>query len=113
MAASEVSRMPVMLFEEFQASLKLDSPPAGLTALPAAMWWAAKGNWARAHEIAQDVASPHGAWVHAYLHRKEGDEGNAGYWYSQARRPHSCLPLALEWDEIVKTLLAPPEPDAK
>jgi hypothetical protein len=113
MASAGVSTMPVMTFEEFQASLELESPPAGLAALPTAMWWAAKGNWTRAHEIAQDVASSHGAWVHAYLHRKEGDEGNAGYWYRQAGRPHTRLSLAAEWDEIVKMLLAAPEPDAK
>jgi hypothetical protein len=103
----EVSRMPVMTFEEFRISLTRQSPPEGLAPLTAAMWWEAKSDWVRAHEIAQDVASPEGAWVHAYLHRKEGDEGNAGYWYRQARRPHSQLPLGAEWEAIVTALLAP------
>ena len=70
------------------------------------MWWDAKGDWRRAHEIAQEIDSSEGAWVHAYLHRKEGDEGNASYWYRQARKPHSRLPLAMEWSEIVTRLIA-------
>lgn len=69
------------------------------------MWWDGAGNWTRAHEIAQEIESREAAWVHAYLHRKEGDAGNAGYWYGQAGKPHSQLSLAAEWEEISRALL--------
>jgi hypothetical protein len=95
-----------MTLPEFRASLNEAAPAAGLSPLLAALWWDAKGNWEQAHEIAQDVNTPDGAWVHAYLHRKEGDNANAGYWYRQARRSHSRLSLAEEWDEIVAALLS-------
>jgi hypothetical protein len=91
--------------DDFRISLHEALPPADIVPLLAAMWWDGKGDWHRAHNIAQEVSSADGAWVHAYLHRKEGDEGNAGYWYGQARKPHSRLPLESEWDEIVNTLL--------
>lgn len=70
-----------------------------------ALWWDAQGNWERAHEVAQDVDDSEGAWVHAYLHRKEGDLGNAGYWYRRAGRQPARGPLELEWGSIVETLL--------
>jgi hypothetical protein len=70
-----------------------------------ALWWDAHGDWERAHEVAQDVAGADGAWVHAYLHRKEGDEGNAGYWYRQARRRIETGDLRKEWEAIVTELL--------
>jgi hypothetical protein len=95
-----------MSFEYFHASLEQRAPPAGLPALLAAMWWDAQGDWNRAHEIAQDVGSAQGAWVHAYLHRKEGDEANSGYWYRQAGKPHSREPIQSEWEQIVRALLA-------
>jgi hypothetical protein len=94
-----------MRFEDFQRSLEGPAPPAGVPILAAALWWDAKGDWARAHEIAQDVASADGAWIHAYLHRKEGDVGNAGYWYGQAGRPRCRAALELEWEEIVRAVL--------
>jgi hypothetical protein len=95
-----------MTLPEFRASLNEAAPAAGLSPLMAALWWDAKGSWEQAHEIAQDVNTPDGAWVHAYLHRKEGDNSNAGYWYRQARRSHSRLSLVEEWDEIVAALLS-------
>ena len=70
-----------------------------------ALWWDAHGNWERAHEVAQDVEGSHGAWVHAYLHRKEGDLGNAGYWYRRAGRQPATGALELEWSYLVETLL--------
>jgi hypothetical protein len=94
-----------MLFEEFRSSLRSNHPSGGLPPLLAALWWEAKGNWEKAHEIAQEIDSPDAAWVHAYLHRKEGDEGNAGYWYHRAGRPHSKAEPAAEWEEIARTLL--------
>jgi hypothetical protein len=86
------------------ATLQQAQPPDGLSPLLEAMWWDAKGNWTRAHAIAQDIEGPDAAWVHAYLHRKEGDDWNAGYWYRCSGRPHCKLALEDEWREIVAAL---------
>src|SRR5271165_2403813 len=94
-----------MVLDDFRASLNAEAPPNVVAPLLAALWWDAKGDWSRAHGIAQDVESSDGAWVHAYLHRKEGDEGNAGYWYRRAARPHSRTSLDVEWEEIVSEFL--------
>ena len=94
-----------MKSQEFRHTLKDDDPPGNLPPLLQALWWDAKGNWGRAHEIAQDVNSRDGAWVHAYLHRKEGDASNAGYWYRQAGKPHSANDTETEWLSIVEHLL--------
>ncbi|HEY1679129.1 MAG TPA: hypothetical protein VGG04_15540 [Candidatus Sulfotelmatobacter sp.] len=90
--------------EKFLASLKTDSPPPSLPLALAALWWDAKGNWSQAHEDAQQDNGQAGAWVHAYLHRKEGDVSNADYWYARAgkRRPQAASEL--EWQEIVDAL---------
>lgn len=80
----------------------------GLPPLLAAMWWDARGDWDRAHELAQAVGTPAGAWVHAYLHRREGDLGNADHWYRRAGRRRPAAPLAEEWAAIVAAL---PEQD--
>jgi len=90
----------------FKASLSEAAPPAGLTSALAALWHDARGDWNAAHELAQADEGGDGDWVHAYLHRKEGDSGNAAYWYRRARRPVSRSSLPQEWDEIVETLLA-------
>ena len=92
-----------MTIEEFRASLEHSEPPPVGHAL-IALWHDAKGNWTRAHEVAQDVDDATGAWVHAYLHRKEGDLGNAGYWYRRAGRPMSSASLEQEWAEIAAAL---------
>lgn len=94
-----------MTAEELRASTKQTTPPDNLPPLLTALWWDAKGDWNRAHEIAQDIHSPEAAWVHAYLHRKEGDEGNAGYWYRQARKPHAKVSMEDEWQQIVEDFL--------
>jgi hypothetical protein len=70
----------------FLDSVKTSTPPAAATALLRAVWYGLRGEWEAAHQIAQDDASPEGAWVHAWLHRIEGDAVNAGYWYRRARR---------------------------
>lgn len=70
-----------------------------------AMWHDAKGNWHKAHDIAQEIHSPEGSWVHAYLHRKEGDHTNAQYWYRKARYKMPSFSLNQEWEEIVKVLI--------
>jgi hypothetical protein len=80
-------------------------PPANLPPLLIALWWDAKGDWNQAHQIAQAEKGADAAWVHAYLHRKEGDAYNAGFWYRQARRLHCEQPLEVEWDEIASALL--------
>ena len=95
-----------MDFKEFRDSLTGDSPPRDAPALVAALWWDAKGNWAKAHEIAQEIESPDAAWVHAYLHCKEGDHTNAGYWYRRAGRSRSVAKLDNEWEEIARHLLS-------
>lgn len=94
-----------MVLEEFRASLHESAPAADLPPLLAALWWDANGNWSRAHEIAQEIQSKDAARVHAYLHRKEGDEWNAGYWYRQAGKPHCKSPRGEEWEAIVTALL--------
>jgi hypothetical protein len=91
--------------DEFRKSLAASEPPAGLTHALAGLWWDAKGDWARAHESAQHDSGEAGSWVHAYLHRKEGDLGNAGYWYGRAGRPVCREVLEAEWSGIVKALL--------
>ena len=70
-----------------------------------ALWWDGKGDWEKAHEIAQDVAGADGAWVHAYLHRKEGDVGNAGYWYRRAGRDVARGDSGAEWVAMVTEML--------
>jgi hypothetical protein len=93
---------------ELEASLAAAEPPAELDSALKALWHAAKGNWDTAHELAQAQDDARGAWVHAYLHRVEGDQSNAGYWYRRAGRPHSTAPLQAEWQEIVRALLNRP-----
>ena len=84
-----------------------DCPDGDWSDLIQALWWAKKGDWEMAHNIAQDVDSSDGSWVHAYLHRVEGDLGNAGYWYRRASKPvktNECLDE--EWREISQYLFA-------
>jgi hypothetical protein len=83
----------------------VDVPEAGLTHALAGLWWDAKGDWKRAHESAQQDEGPDGSWVHAYLHRKEGDQSNAAHWYSRAGKPVCREPLDAEWLSIVTQLL--------
>ncbi len=94
-----------MQLEEFRNSLANARPPDGLSLPLAALWWDAKGDWTRAHESAQQDEGPGGAWVHAYLHRKEGDLSNAGYWYRRAGKPQASVSLDKEWTEIVNSLV--------
>ena len=94
-----------MTFDDFYNSLTASQPPAKLTPALVGLWWDAKGDWKQAHERAQEDEGPEASWVHAYLHRKEGDEGNAAYWYSRAHKPVCREPLDAEWLSIVKALL--------
>ena len=88
------------------AELKARASAEGLPPLLEALWWDARGDWERAHRVAQGIETAEGAWVHAYLHRVEGDLGNAGYWYRRAGKPTSTQSLAEEWDAITKALVA-------
>jgi hypothetical protein len=97
-----------MSFEEFRESLQREvHPPAALGSALAALWLEARGEWDSAHAAAQKEPGRSGAWVHAYLHRKEGDLGNAGYWYARAGRtiPDVNVELKTEWEQIVRALL--------
>jgi hypothetical protein len=93
-------------FESFKASTAEKDPPRGVAPAFVALWWAAKGDWDKAHAIVMDEAGMDCAWVHAYLHRVEGDLGNAGYWYREAGKPAATGALAAEWAAIARDLLA-------
>jgi hypothetical protein len=92
----------------FERSLTFATPPAGLPPLLLALWHERSGDWTRAHEIAQDIDSRDAALVHAYLHRREGDLSNAGYWYRQANRPVERGDMDAEWRALVAALLQTP-----
>jgi hypothetical protein len=92
--------------EEFTASVSAAAPPHGLDEPLVALWHDGRGDWKTAHEVAQNIHDETGAWIHAYLHRKEGDAGNAAYWYRIARRPVATGPLAEEFTMLVTTLLS-------
>ena len=94
-----------MDIEEFKTSVQEDAPPVNISAALEALWWDAKGDWKRAHQLAQSQKDQIGAWVHAYLHRVEGDDSNAGFWYHRAERIHSTAPLDVEWQEIAGDLI--------
>ncbi len=89
----------------FDISLDGTAPPADVPRAAQALWHERHGDWARAHEIAQGIEGPDGAWVHAYLHRREGDESNAAYWYRRAGKPIARGSLDDEWRAIVEALL--------
>ncbi|MGH9516871.1 MAG: hypothetical protein ACRD3P_14465 [Terriglobales bacterium] len=94
-----------MTLQEFRNSLSQDLPPQELSPALAGLWWDAKGDWKRAHESAQRDEGRAGSWVHAYLHRKEGDSSNAGYWYNRAQKSAPSMSLQQEWQEIAEALL--------
>jgi hypothetical protein len=90
-----------MTLAEFKALADVSKLPLPLQAL----WHEGHGRWARAHTLAQEAGNRDGAWVHAYLHRKEGDDANASYWYATAGRPMPESALDAEWETIVTELL--------
>lgn len=98
---------PAMTIDEFRATLTGTAPPPGISATLQAMWEDARGRWDVAHQIAQAIpeADKNGAWIHAYLHRKEDDLGNAQYWYRRAGTPVAHDSLDEEWTRIVTALL--------
>ena len=88
------------LIESFEARL-----PESMGGALLALWWDGRGDWERAHEVAQAIENADGAWVHAYLHRKEGDTANAAYWYRRAGRPVATGELRAEWERMMAELL--------
>jgi hypothetical protein len=96
-----------MSFEELQASIGRDKAPPEMTAPLKGLWYAARGDWDAAHACAQGDPSREGSWVHAFLHREEGDLGNASYWYTRAGRPMPLPSVASkdEWAELARALL--------
>jgi hypothetical protein len=95
-----------MTAEAFRRTLSDPAAPGGLGLALQALWWAGKGDWDRAHGCAQHgEGDPACDWVHAYLHRAEGDLANAGYWYRHAGQPVATGPLQDEWDAIAAALL--------
>jgi len=95
-----------MTLAEFKRSASKARPPPGLKPALAALWWERKGDWERAHALVMDDGGEDCAWVHAYLHRVEGDLGNARYWYGQAGKAPPAGQLPAKWDSIADALLA-------
>lgn len=95
-----------MNYQEFRESLSAATPPAGTSAILKALWYDGKGDWEASHNIAQDIHDRNGSWIHAYLHRKEGDFSNARYWYRQANKPEFRGSLQEEWESLVREFLA-------
>jgi hypothetical protein len=95
-----------MTFEQFTASIADKAPSEALAAPLAALWWDAKGDWTRAHALVDELSDKPGMAVHAYLHRKEGAEWNANYWYERAGSEHRRDQLEAEWSALVRALLS-------
>lgn len=94
-----------MNFTTFKASVNKETPPEKTGLALQALWHAAKGDWEKAHNLAQDDKTEAGSWVHAYLHRVEGDIPNANHWYRRAGRPEASVSLQQEWKQIAEELL--------
>lgn len=92
-------------FAEFQETLDLSAPPKAWPEALQALWYDAKGEWHAAHELVDQLTDPMAKWVHAYLHRKEGDEWNASYWYRQAGKPFPKMSLEEELKVLVEAVL--------
>jgi len=92
-------------YTHFLETLDNSSPDESWSEVLKSLWYDAKGDWEASHNIAQDIHSDLGSWIHAYLHRKEGDEWNAGYWYRRANRPFSKLTLDEELKDLVEHVL--------
>ena len=93
-----------MTIEEFKTSLHA-SLPVNVSVYLESLWCDGKGDWEKSHIIIQDIEDKNAAWIHAYLHRKEGDIGNADYWYNKAGRKRPSVSLQEEWENLVATFL--------
>ncbi len=94
-----------MKFEEFIASLDQHQPPVSLSAELKSLWFDKNDEWEQAHDLAQEIPGSSGSWIHAYLHRKEGDQWNADYWYRKAGKSSPASSLDQEWEVLVKAFL--------
>ena len=94
-----------MNVSSFKESLSGKEPPQNCSVYLNALWYDAKGDWDTAHKLIQDVTDKSASWIHAYLHRKEGDNSNADYWYNRAGKKRPGISLDNEWDEIVAELI--------
>lgn len=94
-----------MNLETFNQSLTQSNPPVSTSVYLQALWYDAKGDWQKAHELIQDLPDKNAAWIHAYLHRKEGDVWNADYWYRNAGRKRPDASLQQEWESITTAFL--------
>lgn len=90
---------------QFTNSLAEDAPPAGISSPLKALWWDAKGDWAKAHAEVDELETREAMVVHAYLHRKEGSASNADYWYSRSTATHRRSTLQAEWSALLEALL--------
>ena len=94
----------------FKESLSNNNCPSGISVYLQALWYEAKDNWNKAHELIQDIPDKNASWIHAYFHRKEGDISNADYWYHKAGRKRPAVTLDEEWEEIVTNFIDSSEP---
>ncbi|HUS00916.1 MAG TPA: hypothetical protein VMY77_04275 [Chitinophagaceae bacterium] len=94
-----------MNLSSFKESLSANEPAQNASVYLKALWFDKQGDWNKAHILIQDVDDKNAAWIHAYLHRREGDMGNADYWYRRAGKPRPPVSLEEEWEEIVVALL--------
>jgi hypothetical protein len=94
-----------MDFEAYKKSLSASVPPDVLSEYLRALWYDAKNDWDKAHKIIQEIGDKNASWIHAYLHRKEGDIFNADYWYNRAGKKRPDIPLDAEWKSIVESML--------
>jgi hypothetical protein len=93
-----------MTYAQFRETLSLENPPENISPYLKSLWFDNKNDWEKAHTIIQDIEDNTASWIHAYLHRKEGDNGNADYWYRRAGRKRPGTTLKEEWEDIVTEL---------
>lgn len=91
-----------MTSQEFLESLAKDMPPLELSVQQKALWWDAKGDWKKAHDLIDHLEDKVSAHIHAYLHRVEGDDWNARYWYNRAKQPEFKGTLKEEWNSLMQ-----------
>ena len=94
-----------MDMNSFKKSLSENISPQNISVYLKALWYEGKGDWHKAHQIIQDINDSNASWIHAFLHRKEGDIGNADYWYRRAGKKRPTISLEKEWEEIVESLI--------
>jgi hypothetical protein len=102
-----------MRLTEFKSTLAKTAPPSGCAPVLTALWWAGKDEWTKAHTLVMKLEGQEAAWVHAHLHRVEGDLDNARYWYREAKQPFPSTSLAQEWTAIATALLRDASGDAE